>query len=231
MDLLTKTADTLSLLKDPSTPQAYYSRLHLGMTWCVQVVSRVANSITTAPKIPLRESSSASFSASNDTGKTRTNKTPSLSTGSSSPSLAPPKMIRTPPPESSPRPRKKSLSSQTVNARVIPWAQKQVQKSTICAQTALHSGSIIPGGKTRETNAIEEEDPLFPDIPETSMPSLSTDFFDWGVHLLNGESMLPELNNIPDLNPGVGSQDTGMLGVVMPDGGCGMAVDPWDMEF
>lgn len=63
------------------------------------------------------------------------------------------------------------------------------------------------------------------------MPSLSTDFFDWGVHLLNGESMLPELNNIPDLNPGVGSQDTGMLGVVMPDGGCGMAVDPWDMEF
>lgn len=114
---------------------------------------------------------------------------------------------------------------------MIPWAQKQVQKSTICAQTALHSDSIIPGGKTRDTNTIEEEDPLFPDIPETSMPSLSTDFFDWGVHLLNGESMLPELSNIPDLNPGVGSQDAGMSGIVMPDGGCGMAIDPWDMEF
>ena len=63
------------------------------------------------------------------------------------------------------------------------------------------------------------------------MPPLSTDFFDWGVQLLNGESMLPEWSNIPDLNSGLGSQDAGMPDIVMPEGGCGMAIDPWDMDF
>lgn len=63
------------------------------------------------------------------------------------------------------------------------------------------------------------------------MQSFSTDFFDWGVHLLNGESMLPEMSNMPDLNPGIESHVTGIPGAPMPDGGTGMPVDPWDMEF
>ena len=43
--------------------------------------------------------------------------------------------------------------------------------------------------------------------------------------------MLPELSNIPDLNAGLGIQDAGMPDYVMPESGCGMALDPWDMDF
>ena len=60
---------------------------------------------------------------------------------------------------------------------------------------------------------------------------LSTDFFDWEVQLLNGESMLPELGSMSALHSGLGPQDAEMPGIVMPEAGFGMAIDPWDMDL
>ena len=96
--------------------------------------------------------------------------------------------------------------------------------STIPPDSALLSGS------TRDTSTIEQEDHLFSTMFETSMP-LSTDFFDWEVQLLNGESRLPDLSNTSDLRSTLGSQDAGTPDIVMPEAGCGMTFDPWDTDL
>ena len=80
--------------------------------------------------------------------------------------------------------------------------------------------TILSGGTIRDTGTTELEDHLFSTMIESSMP-LGTDFFDWEVQLLNAESMLPELGNMSDLSAGLGPQDAG----------CGMAIDPWDVDL
>lgn len=90
--------------------------------------------------------------------------------------------------------------------------------------------NILSGGTIRDTGTTELEDHLFSTMIESSMP-LGTDFFDWEVQLLNAESMLPELGNMSDLSAGLGPQDAGMPDIVMPEAGCGMAIDPWDMDL
>lgn len=60
---------------------------------------------------------------------------------------------------------------------------------------------------------------------------LGTDFSDWEVQLLYAESMLPELGNMSDLSAGLGPQDAGVPDIVMPEAGCGMAIDPWDIDL
>ena len=209
----------------------------MGMTWCIQVASRISNSLPTAPKSPLPDPCSATSYATNASRKTQTNSSSSssLSEGpSSSSSVAPPRMIHTPP-ENSSRPRKKSQSSQVVNARVIPWAQQQIQNPTVSDPATIlpppdSATTILSGGTIRHSGTTELEDHLFSTMIESSMP-LGTDFFDWEVQLLNAESMLPELGNMSDLSAGLGPQDAEMPDIVMPEAGCGMAIDPWDIDL
>lgn len=128
-----------------------------------------------------------------------------------------------------------SQSSQVVNARVIPWAQQQIPNPTVSDPATIlpppdSATTILSGGTIRDTGTTELEDHLFSTMIETSMP-LGTDFFDWEVQLLNAESMLPELGNMSDLSAGLGPQDAEMPDIVMREAGCGMAIDPWDIDL
>ena len=211
VELLTTIAEALKPLMNPNFPQAYYSRLHIGMLWCIKVVSAVINAMdqSLARAIPVLPAGRNEPMAAEST---RPQKPPSLS-NSSLPASSSSKTTHTLCQDESTRPRKRPAIPQSVVTSQPPTrALSHSQRAT--------AGSSVPNAGRN----IDSADPV-------SASRLSGDYQDWSPppfnHDIAGAPACVALPNPSSL--GGAYFEAGSLDDYLLSGGAVM--EPWEMDL
>ena len=222
VELLSAVAEALDPLKDPNFPQAYDSRLHIAMLWCIKVARAVTNSMA--------QSSTAA------TPEPSTERCESVALESSQPQKPPPlsdpsfpmflKKAHSPSQDESTRPRKRRAPQQTgISSRGRPRGTSRPQ-------------NITPGTNIPDTGpnilGIQPCAPLGEDdrVDAVSVPLLMSpaggEHQDWSPSFnhVNGAASV----NVPDLSGAAGAYyQTGTFDDFLLNSGCVM--EPWQMDL
>ena len=222
VELLTTMAEALDPLKDPNFPQAYYSRLHIAMLWCIKVARAVTNSIaplstaaTPEPSTERRESLAPESS--------QPQKPPPLSNPSSPMFL---KKAHSPSQDESTHPRKKRAPQRSVvSSKLRPRGTSRPQ--TITAGTNIPDSGphilgvqpFVPLGEDDRVDAVPA--PLF-------MSPAGDEHQDWSSSFNHGNGVASV--NVPDLSGAAGVyHETGTFDDFLLNSGSVM--EPWQMDL
>lgn len=224
VELLITTAEALHPLVDSNFPQAYYSRLHIGMMWCIKIANTVKvfteQSSTTSTPEP-----SAGPPKTTAPRAVRSQKTPYRSNNSSSASSSS-KVTHTSSQDESPRPRKKPSPPRSTRPQDVPTqAPPRAQKSTASARIN-DNGQNIYGPQA--SALLGEEEPADP-LSALAIVPPGGDFQDWRFPTLNSD-IGSAFMNMPNVSgPGEVYYEAGTFDDFMPKGGS--VTEPWDMDF
>ena len=178
VELLTRIAEALNPLVNPDFPQAYYSRLHIGMLWCIKVVSAVVNAMDQSPAratsvLPAGRCEPMAAES------TRPQKPPSLS-NSSIPASSSSKTTHTLCQDESTRPRKRPAIPQSgVSSQPPSRALSHGQRAT-AGSSAPNNGRNISGIRAFASLGGEEDS-----VDSVSASRLSGDYQDWSPSPFN----------------------------------------------
>ena len=224
VELLKTVAEALSPLKDPSFPQAYYSRLHVGMLWCIRVASTVTKCMDQPSTTGTRESSAGPPDTIPPESVRPTPPPLSDASASSPSSSSSSKVTHTPSQDESTRPRKKPLPSKSTpswKGKATPRAQK-----TITATSVPDSGQNIYGARPSASSG--EENPA-ESVSATLLVAPNSDFQDWRLPTLNHDSAAAFVNMPMPSGSGDVYYEAGTFDDFMPN--VGSVMEPWDMDF
>ena len=227
VELLTTIAEALNPLKDPNFPQAYYSRLHIGMLWCLNVVRAVTDSMdqSSATATP---GPSAGRSEPMDPESSQPQNLRPLS-NSSSPTSSSSKTTHTLCQDESTRPRKRPATPQNAaSSRMPSRALSRVQRAT-AGTSNPNTGPDIPSVRPFASLG-GEEDPVDP----VSASLLSGDDQDWPPQSFNQNTGgVPTCATLPNpsssLGGGGGYFEAGSVDEYWLGGGSVM--EPWQMDL
>ena len=224
VELLTTIAEALDPLKDPNFPQAYDSRLHIAMLWCIKVARAVTKSMAQS-SIAATPESSAERCESVVPESSQSQKPPLLSNPSSPVFL---EIAHSPSQDESTRPRKKRAPQRSVFlSKVRPRGTSRSQ--TISAGTNIPDrGPNILSLSVQPCAPLGEEDP----VDAVSAPPLMSpeggQYQDWSPSFSqeNGAASV----NVPDLSGAAGAYyQTGIFDDFLLNSGSVM--DPWQIDL
>ena len=221
VELLTTIAEVLDPLKDPNFPQAYDTRLHIAMLWCIKVARAVTNSMA--------QSSTAA------TPEPSTERCESVAPEPSQPQKPPPlsdpssmllKKAHSPSQDESTRPRKKRAPQQSViSSRVRPRGTSRLQN--------IPAGTNIPDSSpnilgVQPCAPLGEEDRVDAVSVPLLMSPAGDEHQDWSPSFnhVNGAASV----NAPDLSGAAGPYyQTGTFDDFLLNSGSVM--EPWQMDL
>lgn len=237
MELLVATAEALNALQDHNFPQTYYTRLYLGMLWCINVAKTVRNAInkpspTTTPSTIVPKAPDVQPVPSyTEPDQPRKPSGPTVSTSKTA--------VRTLPQEDSPRPRKRfSLRRKSPAddgyARVMSWAQNSSEVTDVVMhpQQVSHSTESFPQSRDRiqqPTSLLDRGSAdSIPTIPVSSCGGPGSQ--NWNFPTSNPDNCGPVFSNMqPATLPGEVFYEVGTFDNFMPRSASMM--EPWDIEM
>ena len=227
VELLATIAEALTPLKDPNFPQAYYSRLHIGLLWCIKVVRAVTNSIDQSPATATPERS-AGRGALIAPESSRPQKPPPLS-NSSSPKSFSSKTTHTLSQDESTRPRKRPATMQKAASSQVPSRAHSHTQRARPGTGIPNTGHNIPDVRPFASLGGEEDgrNPVCASL-------FSGDHQDWLPPPFSG-------HDSGDAAAGINSPNSSGLGgggAYVEAGslddyllGAGSVMEPWEMDF